>query len=137
MHINLQKCSFLQETLEFLGHNITTNGISPLPSKIQAIKEYQKPVTLKDLRRYLGIINFYHSFIPNAAKLLSPLTSLLSTARSTTGNAKLIWDEEAEEAFNNSKNFLSTATLLHYPDPHAETSIAVDASDTAVGGVLQ
>ena len=85
----------------------------------------------------LGLINFYHSFIPDAAQLLSPLTSMLSTARSTNSNIKLTWTNDAREAFNKSKSLLSEKTILHYSDPHAETSVAVDASDIAVAGVLQ
>ena len=58
-------------------------------------------------------------------------------ARSTSSNAKLSWSSDAIEAFNTSKELLSAATLLHYPKRNAETSIAVDASDIAIGGVLQ
>lgn len=135
--INLKKCQFLQSKIEFLGHEIDSSGISPLDSKIQAITDFCKPVTLKDLRRYLGLINFYHSFIPNVAQVLSPLTSMLSVARSVSKNAKIQWTDDAELAFIKSKTLLSKTTLLHYPDPHAQTSIAVDASNVAVAGVLQ
>lgn len=137
LHVNLQKCKFLANELEFLGHKITTEGTSPLPCKVQCVREYQKPATMQGLRRYLGLINFYHSYIHNAAELLAPLTSMLSGARTKTSNVKLLWNSEAEEAFYKSKEALSDATTLHYPVPGAETSIAVDASDFAVAGVLQ
>ena len=137
LHINLKKCSFLQPQLEFLGHNINTSGISLLSSKVQAIRDFHKPVTLKDLRRYMGMINFYHSFIQNAAELLAPLTALLSTARCKSTNKKIIWNDLADAAFIKSKTLLSEATLLHHPVHSAETSVAVDASNIAIAGVLQ
>lgn len=137
LHINLKKCKFLTNELEFLGHKINSEGTSPLASKVQTIRDFERPTTIQGLRRYLGLINFYHSYIQNAAQLLAPLTSMLSGARSKNSNVKLHWTPEAEESFHEAKDALSDATILHHPVPGAETSIAVDASDFAVGGVLQ
>ena len=137
LKINLAKCVFQEKELQFLGHTITAKGISPQNSKVEAIRNFAKPVTLKDLRRYLGMINYYHKFIEKAASTLAPLTALLSATRSTKSNAKLIWNEAADRAFLESKNLLSEATLLSHFDVEAETSVAVDASDYAVAAVLQ
>ena len=56
LKINLAKCVFQEKELQFLGHTITPKGISPQNSKVEAIRNFAKPVTLKDLRRYLGMI---------------------------------------------------------------------------------
>ena len=137
LKINTLKCNFFQTKLKFLGHMVSPDGIYPLKDQVEAIKGYSKPSTLKELRRYLGMINFYHQFIPNAAKLLAPLTSLLSCARNTRGNTKLCWTDEANKAFIESKETLAKETILYHFDPTIETAIAVDASDIAIGGVLQ
>ena len=75
--INPTKCIFGAVDIEFLGHRINSSCISPVPDKIDAIKEYPVPQSIKSLRRFLGIINYYCRFIPRCADLLSPLTDLL------------------------------------------------------------
>ena len=137
LRINLKKCTFLEEEINFLGHRITTEGTLPHPSKVEAIRIFQKPNTIKDLRRFLGMINFYHTYIPSAAELLAPLTSMLSGGHGKNSKVKLHWTSTTEKAFEKAKQLLSDKTMLHYPDPDAEISIATDASDQAVAGVLQ
>lgn len=137
LRINLKKCTFLEEEINFLGHRITTKGTLPHPSKVEAIRDFQKPSTIKDLRRFLGMINFYHTYIPNAAELLAPLTCMLAGGHGKNSKVKLHWTSQTENAFEKAKQLLSDQTMLHYPDPNAEISIATDASDQAVAGVLQ
>ncbi|GFY75460.1 hypothetical protein TNIN_49321 [Trichonephila inaurata madagascariensis] len=64
----LVKCQFMQTEVDFLGHHISVNGIEPSKERIKVIEDFKLPETVKDLRRYLGVINFYHRFIPNAAE---------------------------------------------------------------------
>ena len=137
LKVNSLKCKFFQEELQFLGHRLNALGITPLQEQVEAIRAYNKPQTLKELRRYLGFLNFYHSFIRDAAKLLAPLTALLSCSRNTRNSTKIVWNDEASKAFEASKNVIAEETQLYHYDPTAETSIMVDASDIAVGGVLQ
>ena len=137
LRINLKKCTFMTNELEFLGHKVSENGTSPLPDKVQAVKEYEKPHTAKGLRRFLGLVNFYRQYIQNAADVLAPLSGMLAGHGSKLKKLKLKWTDEAECAFEHAKSLLSEATLLHYPTPNCITSVAVDASDVAVGGVLQ
>ncbi|GFY76198.1 uncharacterized protein TNIN_173971 [Trichonephila inaurata madagascariensis] len=66
--IKIAKCQFLQTEVDFLGHHISVNGIEPSKERIKVIEDFKLPETVKDLRRYLGVINFYHRFIPNAAE---------------------------------------------------------------------
>ena len=80
-------------------------------------------------------MNFYHRFLPNCAKTLLPLNSLLSGSKSSSKS--ITWNATTEATFHQSKEMLANATLLHHPKPEAPTSIATDASDTAVGAVLQ
>ena len=133
--INAQKSVLGVSSLIFLGHLVDSNGIRPLPEKVEAIRIFPKPAMQRKLREYLGLVNFYRRFLPDGAKLLLPLTNLLSGK--TTSNAPITWSPEAESAFEQSKASLAQATLLHHPRHDAPTCIATDASDYAVGAVLQ
>ena len=81
------------------------------------------------------MINFYRRFIPGAAKILQPLNDLLRGAKK--GNMPITWSEDARTSFSESKRALANATMLAHPIPGAPISLAVDASDFAIGAVLQ
>lgn len=133
--VNPAKCLFGVSSLEFLGHAVSAEGISPLPSKVQAIQEFPLPSSLRKLREFLGLINFHRRFIPRCADLLRPLTDLLRTHTKTNG--PLNFSPEALEAFRNVKSALARATMLVHPISSAPTRLLVDASFDAVGAVLQ
>ena len=71
--IGPEKCQFGTKELGFLGHHVSAAGISPLPSAVDAIIKFVRPEKQRDLRRYLGMINYYHRFIPNCADKLTAL----------------------------------------------------------------
>ncbi|OBQ33901.1 MAG: hypothetical protein AN484_26985, partial [Aphanizomenon flos-aquae WA102] len=131
LSINIDKCVFAVSNLEILGHTISATGTTPLPAHTAAIGECPRPTDIKQLQRYLGMVNFYRRFIPRAAQVLRPLTDLLK------GGGKTVeWSAAAENAFLLSKKAVSAAVPLHHPDPSAELSLATDASDSHIGGVL-
>ena len=76
------------DRLAFLGHTVNAQGIKPLADRVKAINEASLPANIKALRRYLGMINFYRRFIPEAAKILQPLNDLLQGAKK--GNMPII-----------------------------------------------
>ena len=117
-----------------MGHHIDHKGITPLPSKVKAILDFPQPTTQSQLRRFIGLVNFYHRFIPHCAELLHPLHQLLD---SKTKSQELSWNQTATTAFQNTKQALGHATLLVYPKSDAPTCVVTDASDIAVGAVLQ
>lgn len=134
--INTAKCVFGKPQVTFLGYNVSADGIRPLESKVHAIQEFPEPKTCKELRRFLGMINFYRRFLPGAAAAQAPLHSLL-TGPNTNGSKPIQMTTELRQAFKNCKCALSKATLLAHPDIKAELSIQTDASDSALGAVLQ
>ena len=130
--INVNKCVVCSPSLEFLGHYVDADGIRPIETKVQAITDFPQPQTTKQLRQFLGLINFYHRFIPNCAHTLQPLHKLLKVKCQN-----LTWDSETSKAFEDIKVNLAKATMLSHPKLAAPTSLATDASDTAIGAVLQ
>lgn len=134
--INKEKCLFGETSIEFLGHTITQDGISPLQSKCEVIREFPLPADQRALRRFLGMINYYRRFIPNCARLLAPLHRMITHSKKGVSR-KITWSVQQQQVFEDSKEALLNARLLYHPHPSAQLNIAVDASDFAVGGVLQ
>ena len=136
-------CQFGTTELSFFGHYVCPEGISPLPTAVDAIVNFVKPEKQRALRRYLGMVNYYHRFIPHCAEKLTPLNNLLTAGNegqhrlSPKSNFELHWTENASVAFTSSKQILGNATLLVHPQQSAPLNITCDASDFAVGGVLQ
>ena len=134
--INPTKCVFGVTEIDFLGHRINHRGAIPLPAKVTAIQQLPQPTTIKAHREFLGVINFYHRFMPAAARLLQSLSSVL--ARNANKKLALIsWTDQMTAAFSAAKKALSDATLLAHPILNAPTALPVDAADLAVGGVLE
>ena len=133
--LNSKKSVIGASEITFLGHFINSKGLKPIPKKIEAIQDFPQPKTMKRLRRFLGMINFYKRFIPICAKTIHPLNQLLSPAKHS--KKSVLWSPEAEKAFSAIKAKLSNPTLLSFPSPNAETALFVDASQTDCGAVLQ
>ena len=130
--INPAKCEFFRSNIEFLVHHVDAAGMQPLPSHVQAIRDFPAPTDVKSLQRFLGMVNFYRRFLPGAAHVLKPLTDAL------TGSPKhLDWTPQLQAAFEAAKAATAAAVKLVHPAPDATVSLAVDASGTHVGGVLQ
>ena len=128
--LKLEKCEFLLTCIEYLGHIITSNGIKPVPSKVEAIVKAPKPVNVQQLRSFLGLINYYGKFIPNLSTLLHPLNALLQA------NKKWVWSSECAKAFQAAKNHLTSAVVLTHYDSSLPITLAADASAYGVGAVI-
>ncbi|BHF62249.1 hypothetical protein SprV_0200523000 [Sparganum proliferum] len=130
--INPSKCVFGVPSLEFLGHQVDSEGLRPLPYKVDAFRNFPPPTSKRQLQRFLGMVNFYRRFLPNCADLMLPLTNTLSGSKGPlelTGGALT--------AFERIKNSLADTTLITHPAPEAQLSLMVDASIVADGAVLQ
>lgn len=130
--INKKKCVFGQSELTFLGHVISAAGIQPLPSRVQAIRDFPVPSTQKALREFLGMIVFYHRFIPGLAEVLAPLHERLKPKPKD-----FVLDSTLVENVQLAKMKLADAALLTFPDGSAPLALTTDASGVAVGAVLE
>ena len=129
-----EKCIFGVDSIDFLGHRITAGGAKPLPEKVEVIQFFLRPTTVKGLQEFLGMMNFYHRFLPKIAHVLQPLYTAL---KGTKSKPLLTWSPEMISAFEEGKNLLSQAAMLAHPNPSAQVGLTVDASDIAVGAVLE
>ncbi|BHF71773.1 hypothetical protein SprV_0401483300 [Sparganum proliferum] len=130
--INPSKCLLDVPSLVFPGHHVDSEGLHPLPSKVETIRDFPPPTSKRQLQRFLGMVNFYRRFLPNCADLMLPLTNMLSGPK-----GPLELTGEALTAFEKIKNSLADAPLLTHPAPEVQLSLMVDASTVAVGAVLQ
>ena len=112
VRINPGKCVFGASSLVFLNHTISPEGISPLPEKVKALQDLQPLTSLRQLRHFLGLLNYYRRFIPHSADLLSPLSYLLRNRKKK--NEQISPDTNEMKAFNEVKQKLAK-TSLHIP----------------------
>ena len=128
--VNLRKSFFLQTTIKYLGYLLTPNGIQPQPKKVEAISRVLPPKNHHQLRRFLGLVNYYRDMWKRRSHILAPLSSLISN-KSTWK-----WTTECDKAFKEIKRLVAQEAILAYPDFSKEFHVYTDASDTQLGGVI-
>jgi hypothetical protein len=116
--------------MEYLGYNITRTGIQPVAKKAQAIQAIKTPKTRKQLRGFIGMINFYRDMWKNRASFLAPLSAL------TSKNVPCMWTEEHQKNFDAIKRVIGREVLLAYPDFNALFQTHTDACKTQIGAVI-
>jgi hypothetical protein len=114
----------------FLGHVISAEGIAVDPSKVQEVLDWKSLKLVTQIHSFLGLVGYYHRFIPNFSKIAKPMTKLLEK------DAKFKWSEDYEEAFLTLKKLLTTAPVLAQPNIEKPFDVYCDASGTDIGGVL-
>jgi transposase InsO family protein len=129
LSFKLEKCSFDQSSVDFLGFVISTQGIAMDPSRVQSIKEWTTPRSALDIQVFLGLANFYRRFVKDFSKIATPLTALLKK------NVKFTWNTSAQAAFDELKSRLTSAPILRHFDHTKPCVIETDASDFALGAV--
>ena len=130
LSMKLSKCNFFSNEFQYLGHILSTKGIHPLPSKMQAIQKMHPPTTPKQVCAFLGLVGSYRKFIKNFTKIAKPLTLL------TRQQVKFEWTPEHQEAFTKLKDSIIQAPILQYPDPSKSYTVYTDASDDTCGAQL-
>ena len=128
--INLKKCQFMNDAVEFLGHEITQEGLKPAMGRVRCIREWPTPTNASELRSFLGLSNYYRKFIPNFSKEAASLWDLTST------NNEFLWTASHDQAFNRLKQVFTDSLVLAYPDANRPFIIETDTSKLMVGGVL-
>ena len=130
LHIRAEKCIFSTNAVDFLGYNITSNGIRPTSKLYNAILYAPIPDNKNTLQSFLGLLNFYHTFLPMKADVIEPLHELLRK------NTKWSWTNVHQKSFDAVKQLLTSNKLLICFDSTKEIILTVDASPIGVGAVL-
>lgn len=130
LQLNWQKCSFLCQTIEYLGYEISEGKIKPIKTKINAVASFPEPKSIKQVQSFLGLSGYFRKFIPNYASIARPLTDLLKK------EANFKFGIEERISFNALKKALSEQPVLRIYDPHALTELHTDASKYGLGAIL-
>lgn len=130
LKLNLCKCSFLMSKIDYLGYEISANGMRPGETKIKSVLDFPRPDNVHGVRQFLGLVSYFRKFIYGFAVIASPLTKLLKK------EAKWEWAEPQESAFTTLKDRLINRPVLAIFNPQAEIELHTDASRVGVGGIL-
>ena len=130
MKLKEVKCNFLKRHIQYLGHIVSGEGITPLPEKLDSIQKMLPSKTPKEVKQFLGLIGYYRKFVPRFSDLAQPLNAL---------TRKCIEFEQTpicQESFELLKASLMTEPILMYPDPNLPYVLFTDASKYAGAHVL-
>ena len=130
LEFNTEKCKIKQGDVPFVGHVLRKEGLKPDPEKIRAVKEMKPPENDKELKTFLGFIQYLGKFMPNMATESAPLRELLEK------NVAWHLDHLHEESFQKLKQMASSTPILGYYDPSKPLCLCVDASSKGLGAVL-
>ena len=132
--IRPEKCRFGQTTLSFLGHKLDSSGVSPLPEKVRAVTDFPLPTTVRQLQRFLGMLNFFHRFVKGASTVLRPLHQACGGCAAST---EITWSQDRLDAFRDAKMCLAQAATLAHPQEGSPLALKTDASLTGIGASLE
>jgi hypothetical protein len=130
LYAKFSKCEFWLTEVAFLGHVISTGGISVDPSKVKDVLNWMPPMNASEIQSFLGLVGYYRRFINDFSKIAKPMTRLLEK------NKDLNWTEECQTSFEELKKRLTSAPVLILPDITKKFDIYCDASQQELGCVL-
>jgi hypothetical protein len=131
LYVKSEKCLFFQQSVSFIGHQISTSGVEIESDLIAAVRNWPTPTTVKEMQRFLGYANYYRRFIWGFGQVAAPITSLQKG-----GPVRLQWSTGADRALCHLKALFISAPVLAHPDPSLAFIVEVDASEAGIGAVL-
>ena len=146
LYVKLSKCHFSAREIDFLGYQVSTEGISMESSRVETILSWPEPESKHDILVFLGFANFYRRFITGFSRLAIGLTNLLKGGkvkkksrrqkRQARVDGEDFLTQEARESFYSLKKAFAKSVLLHHFSPNRRTKLETDASGFAISGVL-
>lgn len=130
LQLKISKCIFYAKQFEYLGHIIMEGGIKANPKKIEVIKNFPRPTTVKHIQSFLGLCNYFRRYVQDYAKISKPLSSLLKKEQ------PFIWTSTQQQAFDKLKEALAEQVVLAFPDFEQVFYVTTDASNFAIGAML-
>ncbi|UYV61734.1 K02A2.6-like [Cordylochernes scorpioides] len=129
--LNYKKCEFLKTSIEFLGYTIKNGTYTPQTRNLDIINAIKPPFNQKTLQSFLGAVNVYNKFIPDYARLRTPLNNLLKK------DTKWQWDDKCQQAFTALKESLTRKPVLHLYQDGLPCRLYCDASTQGIAGILK
>lgn len=146
------KCKFFQTSVRYLGHIVSREGVETDPEKVESLKTWPRPQTLKELQSFLGFTGYYRRFVRDYSKIVKPLTSLTAGypprrtgCKASPSDGKYLdpkqpfgerWSDACQQAFDGIIEKLTSAPVLGYADPKLPYFLHTDASTTGLGAAL-
>ena len=128
--VKLSKVKFASQELSFLGHRISPAGISIDQERTRAIRNFPPPKDAKGIARFVGMVNYFHKFIPQLAEIASPLNVLRRKGE------KFVWGPDQQQAFDQLKEKIMNPPVLGIADFSRKFILQTDACGSAVAAVL-
>lgn len=128
--LKLKKCVFATRQMEYLGHELSSEGVRPLQRLVDAVREFPKPRDAVEVKRFVHLAGYYRRFIEGFGSLMAPMTKLLRRT------AEWEWGDEQQKVFERVKNILTTKPLLIYPNFLLPFRVVTDASKVGLGACL-
>lgn len=132
LKLKASKCSFFQKGVDFVGFWVDHEGVHTEANKVQAVKDWPQPTTVKDIKGFLGLTGFYRKFIEKYAHIAVPLYNLSTLPKKTM----IRWDTTCQHAFDELKRKITSAPVLGVPTKDGVFTLRTDASKFAMGAVL-
>ena len=123
--MRIDKCKFGYFDIDFVGHNISGQGLKPIYDIVEAIVNFFEPRSLKELEKFIGMAGYYREFIPHMARIVEPLNRL------RRHREPFDWTDEHREAFKYLKRSLASPLVLVFPDWSNPFYIEADTCDVS------
>ena len=130
VRLKLEKCKFGYQSTEFVGHIFDKNGYRLSEERKQGLQDLMPPQSVKQVRSFIGMVNYFRDFIPNLSSHLTLLTAL------TRKDIDFVWGDAEQEAFDHLKTLIWNSATLSHLEPVGDVTLFTDASVQGIGAVL-
>jgi hypothetical protein len=130
LYANLEKCTFAEDKVIFLGYVVSKHGVEVDQSKIASFQDWPTPMNVSQVQIFHGLAGFYRCFVKDFSIIAAPLNEL------TKKGVPFVWGVAQDHAFHELKHLLTFAPLLALPDFSKLFEVECDASGIGIGGIL-